>query len=476
MTDTNPTGDLAVHWLADCYPMMEGEEFAALVESIKHNGLRVPVVLDHTGTIIIDGRNRYAACIEAGIYPSWQRLPESTDLEVAIRELNDERRHMTPAQHAAVGANILEHYEIEAAQRQAVGRPAGTKDLEASRPQDKQRAPQARDHAAAVAGSSGRSVGRAKRIKENAPDLFDKASKGELSLEAAEKQVKQRQANKPAPDPKPDTPAAGTPVTLTTLYKADGTTLQHQASKKPVFNKSTGDGISWADWSWNPVTGCDHGCDYCYARAIATSDRTKQAFPTGFEPTYRPERLTAPSNTPTPKQTTQASRSVFVCSMADLFGKWVPDHWIEEVFEACNNNPQWRYIFLTKFPSRYKGLTFPKQACVGASVDTQRRADIIAHSMQHVTAEVRWLSIEPLLEPIVFADGVLDEFDWVVIGAQTTANGIPAFSPHFEWVAAIVAQARQAGCKVHLKPNLLTQPGMQLPDEYPAPLTGTINE
>ena len=158
------------------------------------------------------------------------------------------------------------------------------------------------------------------------------------------------------------------------------------------------------------------------------------------------------------------------------FGKWVPNHWIEEVFEACNNNPQWRYIFLTKFPSRYKGLTFPKQACVGASVDTQRRADIIAHSMQHVTAEVRWLSIEPLLEPIVFADGVLDEFDWVVIGAQTTANGIPAFSPHFEWVAAIVAQARQAGCKVHLKPNLLTQPGMQLPDEYPAPLTGNINE
>ena len=472
MTETNPTGDLAVHWLADCYPMMEGEEFAALVESIKQNGLRVPVVLDHTGTMIIDGRNRHAACIEAGIYPSWQRLPESTDLEVAIRELNDERRHMTPAQHAAVGANILEHYEIEAAQRMLKGKA----DPRASRPEGKEEAPRARDHAAAVAGSSGRSVGRAKRIKENAPDLFDKTSKGELSLEAAEKQVKQRQANKPAPDPKPETPAAGTPVTLTTLHKADGTTLQQQASKKPVFNKSKGDGISWADWSWNPVTGCDHGCDYCYARAIATSDRTKQSFPTGFEPTYRPERLTAPTNTPTPKQTTQASRSVFVCSMADLFGKWVPDHWIEEVFEACNNNPQWRYIFLTKFPSRYKGLTFPKQACVGASVDTQRRADIIAHSMQHVTAEVRWLSIEPLLEPIVFADGVLDEFDWVVIGAQTTANGIPAFSPHFEWVAAIVAQARQAGCKVHLKPNLLTQPGMQLPDEYPAPLTGNINE
>ena len=66
--------------------------------------------------------------------------------------------YATPAQHAAVGANILEHYEIEAAQRQAVGRPAGTKELEANRPQVKQRAPQARDHAAATAGSTGRSV------------------------------------------------------------------------------------------------------------------------------------------------------------------------------------------------------------------------------------------------------------------------------------------------------------------------------
>jgi len=465
-----------VHWLADLYPMFNEERFAALVADIRDNGLREPILTDHTGLIIVDGRNRLAACKEAGIYPSWKRLPKNADLVQAIVRANDLRRDMTAGQRAMLAANILEHYEIEAAQRQAVGRPAGTKELRADPPEVKEEPLRARDHAAAVAGASGRSVGTAKRIKQNAPDLAEQVTNGDLALDAAEKQVKQRLADKPAPEPKPDTPAKGTPVTLTTLYKADGTTLQHQASKKPVFNKSKGDGISWADWSWNPVTGCDHGCDYCYARAIATSDRTKQSFPTGFEPVYRPERLTAPTNTPTPKQTTQASRSVFVCSMADLFGKWVPDHWIEEVFEACNNNPQWRYIFLTKFPSRYKGLTFPHHSCVGASVDTQRRADIIAHSMQHVTAEVRWLSIEPLLEPIVFADGVLDDFDWVVIGAQTTANGIPAFSPHFEWVASIVAQARKAGCKVHLKPNLLTTPGMQLPDEYPAPLTGNINE
>ena len=67
-------------------------------------------------------------------------------------------------------------------------------------------------------------------------------------------------------------------------------------------------------------------------------------------------------------------------------------------------------------------------------------------------------------------------FDWVVIGAQTgtrqPGGAVPAFAPPFEWVARLVAQAREAGCKVHLKPNLLGRvssqlPGMQLPDEYP---------
>ena len=77
----------------------------------------------------------------------------------------------------------------------------------------------------------------------------------------------------------------------------------------------------------------------------------------------------------------------------------------------------------------------------------------------------RW----PLKEPLEFDD--LSMFDWVVIGAQTETRQpsgvVPAFAPPFEWVARIVLQAREAGCKIHLKPNLLTGPGMQLPNEYP---------
>ena len=27
--------------------------------------------------------------------------------------------------------------------------------------------------------------------------------------------------------------------------------------------------IEWCDYTWSPVTGCKHGCPYCYARKIA---------------------------------------------------------------------------------------------------------------------------------------------------------------------------------------------------------------
>lgn len=37
---------------------------------------------------------------------------------------------------------------------------------------------------------------------------------------------------------------------------------------KPQTFNQVNDNIGWAKWSWNPVTGCLHNCDYCYARDI----------------------------------------------------------------------------------------------------------------------------------------------------------------------------------------------------------------
>jgi hypothetical protein len=87
---------------------------------------------------------------------------------------------------------------------------------------------------------------------------------------------------------------------------------------------------------------------------------------------------------------------------------------------------------------------------------------------------VRWISIEPMLEPLKFND--LSWCDLLVIGAQSETNQptghVPAFAPKLEWVIDLIGQARGAGVPVYLKPNLLgepngSKPGMVLPQEMP---------
>jgi protein gp37 len=75
-----------------------------------------------------------------------------------------------------------------------------------------------------------------------------------------------------------------------------------------------------------------------------------------------------------------------------------------------------------------------------------------------ITAKVKWLSCEPLLEPLEFSQ--LDVFDWVVIGGQTKPNK----GPKDDWYFSLKHQARAAGIKVYGKPNLEF---VEWPKEYP---------
>ena len=184
---------------------------------------------------------------------------------------------------------------------------------------------------------------------------------------------------------------------------------------KATFNISNGPGVSWAAWTWNPITGCLHGCPYCYAREIATNGRFSAAFPAGFTPVFHPERLAAPANTriPAKHRGDPGWSRVFVGSMADMYGRWVPDAWLSAVHKVMCDNPQWQYITLTKFPTRYIGLDMPAGAWVGTSVDTQARVRIAQDAFSRIDGvSVKSLSLEPLLEPLRF-DG-LSMFDWVV--------------------------------------------------------------
>lgn len=100
-----------VHPYADLYPMLDGDEMAELVESIGANGLVDEIELAADGRLV-DGRNRAAACLAAGVEPRTVVLDDlDSDEKVAayVSVKNDDRRHLSPGQQAMGRALALWH-------------------------------------------------------------------------------------------------------------------------------------------------------------------------------------------------------------------------------------------------------------------------------------------------------------------------------------------------------------------------------
>lgn len=236
--------------------------------------------------------------------------------------------------------------------------------------------------------------------------------------------------------------------------------------------------IEWCDSTWNPVTGCYHGCAYCYARRIAkrfggfdcgptancnVSNNGKAIFsisepmrrnekaapyPWGFAPTLHRYKLDEPERW-------TKGRTIFVCSMADLFGPWVPDEWIEAVFEACEKASQHRYLFLTKNPQRYADLArtgkLPQRENMwyGSTLDNME-----ARRYPGRIRDNTFVSIEPLTERMDVGLGSFGGDRWVIIGAET-GNRTGKVAPEKEWVDTICAAADLTHAAVFMKDSLL---------------------
>lgn len=244
--------------------------------------------------------------------------------------------------------------------------------------------------------------------------------------------------------------------------------------------------IDWADATWNPVTGCLHGCEYCYARGIANrfkggishfenerkdvlheltapakvlrgGKRMTAAYPYGFEPTLYRYLLDKPQRWKHP-------RNIFVCSMADLFGDWVPDEWIQEVFKACEAAPQHRYLFLTKNPARYERLLdkyMPPNMWFGWSQDGPMGDKTVFSSHHSVNT---FVSIEPLRRP--FKEFHIRGIDWAIVGAET-GNRKGKIIPEKKWVDDIAAACHVAGVPLFMKESLRAIMGNDFIQQFP---------
>jgi len=220
--------------------------------------------------------------------------------------------------------------------------------------------------------------------------------------------------------------------------------------------------IEWCDYTWNPVTGCMNNCEYCYARKIATrfdkgcnflSPRLNVApktnngkeisFPYGFAPTFYPDRLKEPKGK-------KKTLTIFVCSMSDLFGDWVPDEWIRQVFAACDAAPQHRYIFLTKNPERYRKI-FPNLSpnfYLGQTITSPYRTFIYSHRNLNT-----FISYEPIQEPITYAGQIPDSIKWIIAGAET-GNRKGKVTVQKEWLDKLVDICKEKKIPLFMKNSL----------------------
>lgn len=202
--------------------------------------------------------------------------------------------------------------------------------------------------------------------------------------------------------------------------------------------------IDWCDSTINCVYGCPNNCEYCYGKVM---NKRFHFCADWCNPEWKPEHLK--------DFYSKKPKSIFIDSMSDI-GTWEQD-WFDAVIKATEDNPQHRYIALTKCPNRLRVLwdrcntwdnfNHTNNIYVGTSVTTQKQLDSSSKGMR-----VDFYSIEPILEPLTITPEMRLP-KTLIIGAETGKRKGKVV-PQKEWVDNIVKQADEQGCIVFMKESL----------------------
>lgn len=191
------------------------------------------------------------------------------------------------------------------------------------------------------------------------------------------------------------------------------------------------------------------GCQHCYAETFAERFRgiSGHAFEYGFDLRLVPEKLNMPARWTRP-------RRIFVNSMSDLFHEKVPDEFIESVCQVMLQANWHTYQVLTKRSERMLDLLEGKLKAAaeatriwwGVSVENRRHGIPRINHLRRAPVQVRFLSIEPLLEDLgeLFLDGV----HWVIVGGESGPKARPM---HVDWARSIRRQCESAGVPFFFK-------------------------
>jgi protein gp37 len=194
----------------------------------------------------------------------------------------------------------------------------------------------------------------------------------------------------------------------------------------------------------------------------------KLPYPYDFEPTFHRYKLEEPQHWKKPK-------TIFVCSMADLFGEWVPDEWIRAVFEACSAAPQHRYLFLTKAPDRYQRLAIGGMLSTSENIwygtSTPKVTDnafFSRPSFENGPYYHTFISIEPILERFGMGGnfGTVALTDWVIVGAET-GNRKGRVIPQKEWIMELAEECAKRDKPIFMKESLRGIMGDDFRQEFP---------
>lgn len=204
---------------------------------------------------------------------------------------------------------------------------------------------------------------------------------------------------------------------------------------------TTASRIEWTEQTWNPTVGCTKlspGCKHCYAETMAMrlQAMSTPGYDNGFVLTLLPNRLEEPLRRKKPT-------TYFVNSMSDVFHEKVPFEYIDRIFKTIDLTPQHTYQILTKRAARmakyFATREVPSNAWLGVSVEDRKYGLPRIDNLRKVKAQVRFLSVEPLLESLGEID--LRDIHWVIVGGESGPKARPMMP---EWVDTIREQCETA--------------------------------